>query len=236
MRVARRLLLLSVTSLGSLLTAAASASAAEPSTSMTQINDLFWVVATLALIIGLFVGIVLVITVLKFRIRKGHTEPLPNLKSSNHSLEAAWTVVPAIILLVIGVMAFEVLTFTDTPCTSWNVQVTAIGHQWFWEFWTNYTNGSSNHTVGSNFTSANSTHSVGSLTIRSNMTVRLVVESVDVAHSLFIQAFGVHLDAIPGHANSICFEPTMPGSYTIVCTQFCGLSHYAMAGTVDITR
>lgn len=222
MRAARRLVILGATSLGSLLTAAASAFAAEPSTSMTQISNLFWVVATLALIIGLFVGVVLVITILKFRIRKGHTAPRPNLASSNHSLEAAWTVIPAIILLVIGVMAFEVLIFTDTQCTSWDVQVTAIGHQWFWEFWTNYTNGTH-------------THSVGSLSLRSNTTVRLVLESVDVAHSIFIQALGVHLDAIPGHQNSICFEPTMPGSYSIVCTQFCGLSHYAMVSTIDVT-
>lgn len=222
MRSARRLGLLSTVTLGSLLTAAAGASAADASTSMTQIGNLFWIVALLALAIGVFVGVVMLITILKFRIRKGHTEPLPNLKTSNHALEAAWTIIPAVILLVLGVLAFGTLAFTDTLPKAPDVYVTAIGHQWYWEFWTNYTNGTH-------------IHSVGGLTLRSNLTVLLNVTSVDVAHSLFIPDLGVHIDAIPSHLNQIWFEPTLPGSYVIECTQFCGLNHYAMVGTLTVT-
>ncbi len=189
---------------------------------MTQIANLFWIVAILALAIGLFVGIVMVITILKFRIRKGHTKPLPNLKTYNHSLEAAWTIVPAVILLVLGILAFGTLAFTDTVPKTADVYVTAIGHQWYWEFWTNYTNGTH-------------VHSVGGFALKSNLTVILYVTSVDVAHSLFIPALGVHLDAIPSHLNEIWFEPTLPGSYVIECTQFCGLNHYAMVGTLTVT-
>ncbi len=189
---------------------------------MAEIDNLFWIVAILALAIGVFVGAVLLITILKFRIRKGHTEPNPNLKTSNHTLEAAWTIAPALILLVLGILAFETLTFTDTVPKNPDVTVTAIGHQWFWEFWTNYTNGPSIHTVGN-------------LTLRSNLTVRLFVVSVDVAHSLFIPALGVHLDAIPGHLNELWFKPTLPGDYLMECTLFCGLNHYTMVGTLAVT-
>ncbi len=205
-----------------MLVSAAGASAANASTSMTQIANLFWIVAILALAIGLFVGIVMVITILKFRIRKGHTEPRSDLKTSNHKLEAAWTIVPAVILLVLGILAFGTLAFTDTVPKTAGVYVTAIGHQWYWEFWTNYTNGTH-------------VHSVGGFTLKSNLTVILYVTSVDVAHSLFIPALGVHLDAIPSHLNEIWFEPTLPGSYGIECTQFCGLNHYAMVGTLTVT-
>lgn len=218
----RRLGLLAVLSLTSLLAAAASAHAAPASTSMGQIDSLFWIVALLALAIGVFVGVVMLITILKFRVRKGHAQPNANLKTSNHTLEAAWTIVPAVILLVLGILAFETLTFTDAVPQTADVTVTAIGHQWFWEFWTNYTNGPSVHTVGN-------------LSLKSNLTVRLYVVSVDVDHSLFIPALGVHLDAIPGHANELWFKPTLPGSYIIECTQFCGLSHYQMVGTLVIT-
>jgi len=218
----RRLSLLAVISLGSLLAAAASASAAPTSTSEAQISNLFWIVALLALAIGVFVGVIMLITILKFRIRKGHTAPLPNLKTSNHTLEAAWTIIPALILLVLGILAFETLTFTDTVPPNPDVTVTAIGHQWFWEFWTNYTN-------GAHF------HSVNNLTLASNLTVRLFVVSVDVAHSFFIPALGLHLDAIPSHVNELWFKPTLPGNYDIVCTQFCGVNHYAMVGTLTVT-
>ena len=189
---------------------------------MTEIGGLFWIVAILAVVIGAFVGVIMLITIMKFRVRKGHTEPNPHLGTSNHSLEAAWTIVPAVILLVLGVLAFQTLTFTDTVPQHYDVQVTAIGHQWFWEFYTNYTNGTS-------------VHSVGALTLRSNLTVLLLVKSVDVDHSLFIPALGVHLDAIPGHTNDIWFKPDMPGQYVIECTQFCGVSHYAMVGTLTVT-
>ncbi len=222
MRRARRLSLLASILLGSLLLAATSASAAPASTSEAQISNLFWIVAILAVAIGTFVGVIMIVTILKFRVRKGYTAPRANLKTANHTLEAAWTIVPAIILLVIGVLAFETLTFTDTVPQHADVTVTAIGHQWFWEFWTNYTNGPSIHTVGN-------------LSLKSNLTVRLYVESVDVAHSLFIPALGVHLDAIPSHVNELWFQPTLPGTYDIVCTQFCGLSHYAMVGTLTVT-
>lgn len=222
MRAARRIPLFAGVSLGSLLVAAASASAAPASTTEAQISNLFWIVAFLAVAIGVFVGVVMLITILKFRVRKGHSVPSANLKPANHTLEAAWTIVPAVILLIIGVLAFETLTFTDTVPQHADITVTAIGHQWFWEFWTNYTNGSS-------------IHSVGNLTVKSNLTVRLFVVSVDVAHSLFIPALGVHLDAIPGHVNELWFKPILPGTYNIVCTQFCGLNHYAMVGTLTVT-
>ena len=222
MRSARRLLLITSLFLATVLSAAASASAASGSTSDAQISSLFWIVAVLAVAIGVFVGVVMVITILKFRVRKGHTLPKADLPTSHHGLEAAWTIVPAVILLVLGVLAFETLTFTDTVPQTWDVQVTAVGHQWFWEFWTNYTNGTS-------------VHSVGALTLPSNLTVKLVIKSVDVAHSLFIPALGVHLDAIPGHDNTGWFKPNLPGTYDIVCTQFCGVSHYAMVATLTVT-
>lgn len=222
MRGSRRLSLLTGVTFTSLLVSAASASAAPASTGMAQIDDLFWIVALLALAIGVFVGVVMLITILKFRVRKGHKEPDANLKTSNHALEAAWTIVPAVILLVLGILAFETLTFTDTVPQTADVTVTAIGHQWFWEFWANYTNGPSVHTVGN-------------LSLRSNLTVRLYVVSVDVDHSLFIPALGIHLDAIPGHLNEYWFKPTLPGSYVIECTQFCGLNHYQMVGTLVVT-
>ena len=222
MRSARRLIFVTGLCLATLLSAAASASAASGSTSDAQISSLFWIVAILAVAIGVFVGVVMVLTILKFRVRRGHTVPNANLPTSHHGLEAAWTIVPAVILLVLGILAFETLTFTDTVPQTWDVQVTAVGHQWFWEFWTNYTNGTS-------------VHSVGALTLKSNLTVKLVIKSVDVDHSLFIPALGVHLDAIPGHDNTGWFKPNLPGTYNIVCTQFCGVSHYAMVATLTVT-
>ena len=224
MRSARRFGLLTTGTLVSLLVSAASASAAaNDSTGMQQISNLFWVVAIIGVAIGVFVGIVMVFTILKFRMRKGHQKATYDPNRTSHKLEAAWTIIPAIILLVIGMLAFQTLAYTDTLPQHPDVYVAAIGHQWFWEFWVNYTNGTHIH------------YPSGGFTVPSNVTILMNVTSVDVDHSLFIPALGVHMDAIPGHLNQVWFKPTMPGDFHIECTQFCGINHYQMVGTLVVT-
>ncbi len=207
-----------------LLTAIAAplAAAAPASTSDAAIQNLFNIVLIFGLGIGVFVAIIMVYAIAKFRIRKGHTQPSAKAIHEHHKLEAAWTIIPAIILLVVGLLAFQTLLFTDTVPQHADVTVTVIGHQWYWEFWSNYTNGTS-------------VHSIGTLNLESNLTVHFVVVSVDVDHSFFIPDLGVHVDAIPGHINDAWVKPTLPGTYTIECTQFCGVSHYAMVATLTVT-
>lgn len=201
-----------------LVLASMGAAAADTSVSMGQISNLFWIVAILGLAIGLFVGIVLVITVLKWRVRKGHTAPKPGLGTSNHKLEASWTIVPAVILLVIGVLAFETLAVTDTIPQHPDAVLTVVARQWAWEFYLNYTaNGTSFHTNGS-------------FAVKANLTILVKMISLDVDHSFFIDQLGFHLDAIPGSPRQLGLTPTMPGAYVIRCTQYCGSGHATMTG------
>ncbi len=198
------------------------AAAQATSTSQEQISSLFTIVLIFGLGIGVFVGVVLVYTVLKFRIRKGHSQPLPNLKTGDHRLEAAWTIIPALILLLVGILAFQTLAFTDTIPQHADVVVTVTGHQWYWTY--NVTYASSNTTL----------QFENNLVLKSNMTVKLFFEASDVAHSFYVAALALHVDTIPGHVNEYWFKPTQPGTYTIVCTQFCGVGHYTMVGTLTI--
>jgi cytochrome c oxidase subunit 2 len=203
------------------LLALPSVAAQGTSTSQEHISSLFAIVLLFAVGIGVFVGVAMVYTILKFRIRKGHTKPLANPKTGDHRLEAAWTIIPAVILLVVGILAFETLSFTDTVPQQADVVVTVTGHQWYWSYNVTYANG----------TSATFTND---LALKANQTVKLFVEAADVAHSFFIPALALHVDAIPGHVNEYWFKPTQPGTYTIVCTQFCGVSHYTMVGTLTV--
>lgn len=218
----RRLAILAPASLIALALGASPAAAAD-STSAARIQDLFNIVLILGVGIGIVVAVLMVYAVAKFRIRKGHTEPHVNPTLEHHRLEAAWTIVPAVILLVVGLLAYQTLAFTDTIPPNPDVTVTVIGHQWWWEFYANYTNGTSVHTT--NFT----------FVVKMNQVVKLIVLGADVAHSFFIPDLGVHVDAIPGHVNEAWFQPTQPGNYRIVCTQFCGVGHYGMVGTVVVT-
>jgi cytochrome c oxidase subunit 2 len=88
--------------------------------------------------------------------------------------------------------------------------ITAIGRMWEWEF--DYGNGMKSK----------------ELVVPVNKPIRVNLKSEDVNHSLFIPAFRVKQDAIPGYSNYLWFVPTMVGDYEILCTEYCGLLHSSM--------
>lgn len=225
-----------------ILALAAPPAAAADSTNMAEIQNLFNIVLILGVGIGVVVAVLMVYAILKFRKRKGHEEARVDPTLEHHKLEAAWTIIPAVILLCVGVLAFQTLMFTDTLPAHPDVTVTVIGHQWWWEFYENYTNGSSRYANGTYNGTASSTNITSihttnfTFTVRVNQVVLLVIKGADVAHSFFIPDLGVHVDAIPGHVNYGWFQATQPGAYHIECTQFCGVGHSGMVGTVYVTK
>jgi cytochrome c oxidase subunit 2 len=64
----------------------------------------------------------------------------------------------------------------------------------------------------------------------------VVVElaSQDVIHSLFIPAFRVKQDAVPGRATDVWFEADKPGTYQLYCSEFCGTEHVKMHGDIVV--
>jgi cytochrome c oxidase subunit 2 len=64
--------------------------------------------------------------------------------------------------------------------------------------------------------------------------VRVVFTSEDVLHDLFIPAFRVKADAVPGRYSAIWFEPTKVGEYHLFCAEYCGTRHSGMIGTVYV--
>ena len=62
--------------------------------------------------------------------------------------------------------------------------------------------------------------------------VKVTFTSEDVLHALFIPAFRVKADAIPGRYSSIWFTPTKTGEYHLFCAEYCGTKHSGMIGTV----
>lgn len=196
---------------------------AAPSTTGTEIQNLFNIVLVLGLIIGVTVAVLMIYAISKFRIRKGYTKPTANPTLEHHKLEAAWTIIPAIILLVVGVLAFQTLAYTDTIPQHPDVYVQAIGHQWYWEFYVHYM--ANNTTIH---------YPSGGFAIPVNLVVVVNLSSADVAHSLWIPAMGFHVDAIPGHDGQGWFQATQSGSFDLKCTQFCGVNHDQMVGTLTV--
>lgn len=139
----------------------------------------------------------------------------PQQFSGNVPLEIIWTVVPLIIVLFMfyyGWVAFAPMR--KVPENSMAVKV--IGRMWSWSF--DYGNGKIS----------------SELVVPLEKNVKLNLFSEDVNHGLFIPAFRVKEDVIPGYDNYLWFRPIAKGSYDIYCTEYCGLAHSAMVAKVVV--
>jgi len=217
----RSLVLAAVALLGGLIAVAPAVLAQAPTPAVEAYDRLFLLVLLMAVVIGGLVMFLLAIIAVKFRKRKGNLAPPRDPKTHNPRLEAAWTIVPAIILLVVAIATYQALLVTDAIPRAPDVVVRAIGHQWFWEFCVTPAGGAETCTVGE--------FSVGV-----GQTVRLVIESKDVNHALSIPDFRLKIDAIPGRQNLGWFQANEAGDYIIYCAEYCGLQHSAMRGVLHV--
>jgi len=133
----------------------------------------------------------------------------------NNKLELIWTVIPTILVLIMfyyGWVGYQPMR--DVPDGA--IEVKAIGRMWSWTF--EYDNG-----VKSD-----------KLIVPINKPVKLNLVSEDVNHSLYIPAFRIKEDVIPGLNNYMWFEANIEGSYDILCAEYCGLRHSYMITKLEV--
>lgn len=143
-----------------------------------------------------------------YRYRSAKTAPAA-AAAHNTALEVTWTVVPGI--LCVFIFYFGLTGYMDThtaPDDSYVVNVTGI--KWAWSF--TYPDGTVSDT----------------LHVPVNRPVRLVMSSEDVIHSMFIPAFRVKQDVVPGRYSELWFEANQTGEFQIFCTEYCGTKHSEM--------
>jgi len=157
---------------------------------------------------------VMVYFMIKYR-RRSH---VANTEGPTHNtpLEVTWTIIP--LILVIGIFYVGLQGYvhmTTPPENAYEIQVTA--QRWFWTF--NYPNGASETDV---------------LHVPVGKPVKLIMRSDDVIHSLFIPAFRVKQDVVPGRRTQLWFEATREGDFDLFCTEYCGQQHSQMVGRVMV--
>ncbi len=181
-----------------------------------NIQNLFALTFWAAVDVFLIVGGVLVYAAIRFRGRPG--DPRPRLLQGNRSLEIAWTAVPIVILMFIGVPTVGLIFQSGGDAPANSLQVTAIGHQWWFEF--KYPD---QHVV-----TANEMH------IPTGRAVNVALQSADVIHSFWVPKLAGKRDMIPNHTNYIWFTPEHTGTYFGQCAEFCGISHANMGFRVVV--
>jgi cytochrome c oxidase subunit II len=160
--------------------------------------------------------------------------PEPARTSHNTALEVVWTILPVIVLLVIGIWSFSLLRLTDFPPKT-DLTLKATGNQWYWTY-TYPENG------GIEFSSyivpddklAPDQQSLRLMTVDQyvvlpvDSAVRILVTASDVIHSFGVQSLGIKKDAIPGRINETWTRIEREGRYYGDCYELCGRNHAFM--------
>ena len=178
-----------------------------------EVDVVFYTVyAISAIFFALIVGLMIAFA-WRYRHRAGHrVEPSPH-----HSLklEVAWTVVPVILSGMIFWMGFKTyMNLATPPANAYEINVT--GQKWQWFF--TYPNG----------------YVASELHVPVDRPVRLTMTSEDVIHSLWVPAFRIKKDVVPGRYTREWFQAKEPGTYRILCTEYCGTGHSDMLSEVVV--
>ncbi|MBI2216675.1 MAG: cytochrome c oxidase subunit II [Candidatus Rokubacteria bacterium] len=176
-----------------------------------SILDVYAIITWATVVIALVVFGVLAWVLLRFRDRPGAA--MPRQTHGHTALEIAWTIAPALVLLVIAIPTVQIIFRTQAASVSPDaLQVTVRGWQWWWEF----------RYPGLDVVTANE------LYLPVGRTVTLRLEGPDVIHSFWVPQLGGKRDVIPGRVNHLSFTPATPGEYRGQCAEFCGASHANM--------
>jgi cytochrome c oxidase subunit 2 len=182
-------------------------------------NTAYYVILGFTAAIFVLVEGALVTFIFKYR-QRGRPRTQDGAQVHGHTrLELIWTVIPVLILCVIGIVVFlELPSIDSAPAASNPLEVTVEGHQFYWQF--DYPNG---------------TRTINDLVVPVGRVVDLKVVSADVIHSWWIPELGGKIQAIPGVTNHIWFRADEAGTYTGQCAELCGLYHASMTARVTAT-
>lgn len=145
-------------------------------------------------------------------------EELPEPVHGSFWVEITWTVIPALILAVIGALTvIAVFRLAEEPKTK-SPRVEVIGQQWWWEFRYDLNNDNKYDEI----VTANE------LVIPAGVDVALRMDSRDVIHGFWVPQLNGKRDTNPGHPTKFNIQASEPGVYYGQCTVMCGLSHANM--------
>jgi len=156
--------------------------------------------------------------IIRFRARETDEKHEPAQIYGSTQVELAWTVIPVLIVVVLFLTTARIIfAIQDAPKPATALDVTVIGHQFWWEF----------RYPKLGIVTANELHLPVS-TPAAPEPAYLQLLSADVDHSFWVPQLAGKTDLIPNHPNQLWLDPQKPGLYLGQCAQFCGIEHAKM--------
>ena len=186
----------------------------QASTLAPEIDNLYLGVLAITAFVALLVVTLVAYFALKYRDYTGDRIGAP--VSGSVLLEIGWSLIPFFIFIGIFVWS-SIVFFHIVRAPDQTLEIYSTGKRWMWRF---------QHVDGQ--------REINELHVPLGRPVRVVFTSEDVLHDLFIPAFRVKADAVPGRYSAIWFTATKTGEYHLFCAEYCGTRHSGMIGTVFV--
>jgi cytochrome c oxidase subunit 2 len=197
------------------------------------------------IVIGAFVIWLLCYIIINFN---EHSNPVAQKFTHSSLLEIVWTIIPALVLLLIAVPSFALLYSIDEVIDP-TVTLKVVGHQWYWSYeYSDYATLEGGETInfdsymvptedlaiieGSGSSKSVKSHNLlrllevdNRVVLPINTHIRVLVTAADVLHSWCIPSFGIKLDACPGRLCQTSLFIKREGVYYGQCSEICGVNH-----------
>lgn len=179
------------------------------------IDTLFSVTLGVATVVFVIVQGFLLYSIIRFNRQPEDDSDGPPIRG-NHKLEFFWTAIPALVIVFIGILSYQVLADIERPRGD-QLVIEVKGLQYAWQF----------YYPDDDITSAE-------LHIPLDRQVQLKLRSNDVIHSFWVPEFRIKKDVMPDRVTETYITGTEPGTYPIVCTELCGAGHAIMRSQVVV--
>jgi cytochrome c oxidase subunit 2 len=193
----------------------------------TPAKSIFGLSMFVLIVTGLIFAVVftlLVYAVVKFRASGTDAAREPAQVYGSTQIELAWTVIPVLIVAVLFLATARVIhAIQDVPKPAAAMDVTVIGHQYWWEF----------RYPKLGIVTANEMHIPASDPAHPTPTF-LKLLSADTNHSFWVPVLAGKTDLIPNHVNEMWMDPPWTGIYLGQCAQYCGTQHAKMLLRVSV--
>lgn len=181
-----------------------------------EVDAVFLFIIAIGLFFFLFTQGFLIYFAVKYRKKRGEEEKATPYITENRILEFVWVVIPSLLILAIFLVGYLVFDDIRRPLPG-AMEVGVTAKQWLWEF--RYDNGR---------------QAINELRVPVGRPVKLVMTSPDVIHSLYIPAYRIKEDVVPGRYTYLWLEPRKTGRFDIFCAEYCGTGHSTMIAALIV--
>jgi len=217
---------------------------AEASINAPIYDELFKILFIIGLII--FIGMTIAVIYSLFKIRKRNDQIGDGIAlEGNLSLEIVWTIIPSIIVLLIGLYSYNIYDrMGGMKELNHNHEMMSSNTE---KIWAGISQTSDNEIAINNlsievsamqfaflFNYPKGNFISGELHVPVDQKVSMKMESKDVIHAFWVPEFRIKQDIIPGQPTILNITPTKVGKYPIICAELCGPYHGGMRASIIV--